>query len=105
MGRKSLGMFEIHEMVEQTLRSYPIARSSDDELIALVYGNYFGIRRQTFYEVVRYRKANGLPSFESITRARRKVQEENEDLRGNKAVEKARIERQLEFIKYSQGGR
>ena len=42
-----------------------------------------------------------LPSQETIGRARRKIQEKEEELRGSKKKEKIRLERQEEFINYA----
>ena len=43
----------------------------------------------------------GLPAFESVSRARRKLQAENEELRGSSENQKAREERELEMFEYS----
>ena len=43
----------------------------------------------------------GIPSFDSITRVRRKLQAENEELRGNADVRTWRAENEQAFRKYS----
>lgn len=43
----------------------------------------------------------GLPAFESVSRARRKLQSENENLRGSSENQKAREERQIDMFEYS----
>ena len=54
-------------------------------LYAVFCAKYNFIRpEETFYEVLTNSKEKNLPSYESITRARRKVQEMEEYLRGEK---------------------
>ena len=43
----------------------------------------------------------GLPALESVSRARRKLQSENENLRGSSENQKAREERQIDMFEYS----
>lgn len=47
---------------------------------------------QPFYVVMQRSKELGLPSYESVSRARRKVQEDHEELKPCKAVQDAREE-------------
>ena len=42
--------------------------------------------------------------FESVSRARRKIQAENEDLRPSKAVQEARLDKEAEYINYAIDG-
>ena len=92
----------IHKMVEEILRSYPGTRDDDRELIKTLYGKYYGI---DFYKpwgaVIRDKN---LPSFESIRRCRQKLQEQNEDLRGSKKSEEARLAKQEEYLEYAREG-
>ncbi len=46
-------------------------------------------------------KKLGLPVFESVSRARRKLQSANEDLRGSIENQKAREERQMDMFEYA----
>lgn len=43
----------------------------------------------------------GLPPFESVSRARRKLQEKYEELRATEKVQNARINKQIEFEEYA----
>jgi len=43
----------------------------------------------------------GLPAFESVSRARRKLQSANEELRGCLENQKAREERQMDMFEYA----
>ncbi len=89
----------IHQMVEEILRDYPGARDDDRELIKALYGKYYGIDYYKPWGSVIKNKS--LPSFESIRRCRQKIQEHNEDLRGSKKAEDARLEKQEEYIEYA----
>ncbi len=94
-------LITIQQMVENVLRQYPGTRDDDRELIQTLYGKYYGV---DFYKpwgaVIRDKN---LPSFESIRRARQKLQETNEDLRGSKASEDARLDKQGEYLEYVKG--
>lgn len=89
----------ISGIVEALLRESPATRASDKLLIVSVYDRY-GVLYEPFYKVM---ARNDLPSFETITRCRRKVQEEHEELRAVKPVENERISRQVNFIEYAGG--
>lgn len=92
----------IHQMVENILKQYPGTRDDDRELIQTLYGKYYGV---DFYKpwgaVI---KDRNLPSFESIRRARQRVQEMDESLRGSKASEDARLAKQEEYLEYAREG-
>jgi hypothetical protein len=47
------------------------------------------------------RKKYGLPTFESVSRCRRKAQEEFPDLRPPKKIQEARTKREEEFYNWS----
>ena len=72
------------------LKTYPDSRNNDGILISKVmeYMNP-SIRGFKFNFVLENRKALGLPSFETITRARRKIQASDKNLKGDKEVEEA----------------
>lgn len=59
------------------------------------------IRGLSFDYVMFNHKKFKLPSFESITRARRKVQAEYENLRPTQAIQKTRKEEEQEYINYA----
>ena len=94
-------LMTLHDMVLSVLEEVPATRSSDRVLIATVYERYYGVHDEPFYQVME--EMTDLPSIESITRVRRKIQEQREDLRAVKAVETERINRQLDFIEYAGG--
>lgn len=89
---------KIKTQVEYLLKISPKDRDDDCVLIADIYERYYGIGEDVgFLDVMRNRKAYGVPSFETIGRCRRKVQEENPRLRGSKAKQK---ERQIAFDEF-----
>ena len=88
----------VHYKVLTVLEEVPSTRSSDKLLIEEVYDRYYGVVNLPFWQVME----SELPSFETITRCRRKIQQEREDLRGTKETENNRLDLQKDFIKYSQ---
>lgn len=94
-------MSNITAMVWHCLEKYPETRNSDRSLILTVYSEFCGVFSQPFFKVM---DNTDLPSFESIRRARQKIQAENENLRAVKPVEDARISMQEEYIRYAKEG-
>jgi len=93
-------LIKIEEIVEQILRQDEYSRNNDVYLIlkyvSKVYPYEVGKR---FEEAMRNVSKKGL-SFESITRARRKLQNKYPELR-NKKVANYRNNKQKEYITYS----
>ena len=98
MGRKNL--YKVSDMVWQTLMVHPETRSSDRELIMNIYSDFYGIFSEPFYKVM---DRTDLPSFESIRRARQKLQAEDEELRAVPEVEEERINLQEDWLKFVRG--
>lgn len=90
-------MRQVTQMVYQMLTTIPDTRSSDRELIKELYAEFYHVYTQPFYEVMNM----SLPSFESIRRARQKIQAQYPELRAVKPVEDERIARQEEFLEYA----
>ena len=90
---------EVTPKVLETMKQYPETRSDDKLLILMVYGSYYDVHPRTPIAEVMENKS--LPSFESIRRARQKIQAYCEDLRAEKPVEDIRIAEQEEYIAYS----
>lgn len=93
---------EVTPKVFEVLKEYPETRSNDKELILIIYQKYYGITPLSSFAAVMRRK--GLPSFESIRRARQKVQEYCEDLRAEEPIESIRIAEQEEYLEYAREG-
>ena len=93
---------EVTPKVLQMLKEHPATRSNDRLLIREIYTKCYGVNPfAPFGEVV---MRNDLPSFESIRRARQKVQEYCEDLRAAEPVESIRIAEQEEYLEYAKEG-
>ena len=88
--------------VEDVLRRYPSTRSDDKLLIRTMYERFYHVDYYDSFGSVLMRK--DLPSFESIRRARQKVQQTNEDLRGDKKSEDVRLKKQEEYIRFAREG-
>ena len=58
---------------------------------------------QPFYIVMQRSKELGLPSYETVSRARRKVQEEHEELKPTKIVQDAREEYEQMMFDWATG--
>lgn len=79
----------IEDRVERLLEEYPEARKDDWVLYGAYLEDYTGVRKDiTFGEIVLEHKGLKLPSFASITRARRKVQARRPDLKDTKTAVK-----------------
>ena len=92
-------MKRYEDLVERALVEYPKTREDDFILYATVI-HYIEpqIVNQPFGIVMKAHKELKIPSFESITRARRKVQENNLNLCDEK-TRKMREERKYQFKK------
>ena len=92
----------LSKQVEAILEQYPMTRGDDRLLITTVYIRHYGVRpTESFREVM---KDYTLPPFESIRRARQKIQETREDLRANAETEKIRMMLQEEYIEFAREG-
>ena len=85
--------------VRAILLENPRTRDDDMYLYSVFLAKFNLVKpEETFYEVMLTAKQRGLPSYESITRARRKVQEMEEYLRGEKR--KARKEQEKKYREF-----
>jgi len=71
--------------VKRILNTWPATRDDDMLLYAIFIAESKLVSSgETFYKVMSTAKARNLPSYESVTRARRKVQEKEPDTRGKR---------------------
>ena len=92
-------MKDYYNMVKKIMTKHPETRDDDMKLYAVIV--FYKIRLSTdvtFYDAMSHHKKYNLPSYESVTRARRKVQENEESLRGKKYSD--RLKRQEEYRDY-----
>ena len=93
-------LLQLEKIVEEILRADDLARTDDCYLILLVVQKmYPKVAGAAFEEVMRNAKSMGI-SFESITRARRKVQRKHTEL-ADKETESARNIEQLEYMEFA----
>lgn len=95
----------IYKMVKEILEADTKSRDSDMWL----YVQYCKVKNKTvltkpFYMVMERSNEYGLAPFESVSRARRKVQSEHAELRGSEAVNKIRSEYEQMYFDWATGG-
>ena len=95
-------LYKVEDIVYQVLKEVPEARKDDFVLVAEVYNRIQPlINNVSFNRVMLGHKELGLPYFESISRARRRLQNIFEELRPSKEVQEARLEEQLIYREYA----
>lgn len=96
-------IYKIEDLVKIVLVEYPDTRNDNFTLIYRVYKevNEEVVLRNLFFDVMLNHKEYGLPSFEGITRARRKIMNMYPELKPIKTVEKARKEEEFLYREYA----
>lgn len=93
-------LIRLEKIVEEVLQSETLARKDDSYLILkVVQRTNPELAVATFANVMLNAKAKGI-SFESITRARRKVQRNHPEL-VHKETEETRQAEQIEYMEYA----
>lgn len=88
----------IENATDRILKEFPEARNNDHLLYVYLCESINPIVCQlSFSTVMRRRDEFQLPKFSSVSRARRKLQERNPALRGDKEVQQCRKELEKEF--------
>ena len=78
-------LFSMMDDVTQFLTKYPQLRDDDERLMANIWVSHIGNLEDVDGKDIMHMLANHkLPSYESISRCRRKIQELNPHLRGEK---------------------
>lgn len=95
---------DYYELIKDILTKHPETRDDDMKLYAIVCYSRTRISSSIgFYSALWNHDAYHLPLYDSVTRIRRKVQQEHEDLRGQKYKERKKEE--LDYrAKYSPYG-
>ena len=77
-------LFSVIDEVEKFLTKYPILRDDDEKLMANIWNSHIGnLEDVDGKEVLSMLANHKLPSYESISRCRRKLQEECPNLRSS----------------------
>ena len=89
----------LQDKVEYCLKKYPICRNNDKILIGTIYKLFynFDVSTCTAKELL---LNDSLPGFETITRCRRKVQEENIELQSTNTARRQRNKMKIEIEQY-----
>ena len=90
---------EVAPKVLMTLKDFPDTREDDKELILRVYQQHYGVRLTEAFASVMWRK--DLPTFESIRRARQRIQADCPELRANAEIEAVREEERKDYVRFS----
>jgi len=99
---KSKELQTITAIVKDILEHDPDARNSDEYLYLKVCAKFSGkCMNLPFWKVFLNRKAYGLPSYETVGRARRKLQETHPEFAGNSTVEAHRMLNEEVFKDYA----
>lgn len=100
---------DIKKIVLAILEENHQARSNDNLLYLLVLrhfakGRELGLDNMAVPQFLMLRSTLGLPCFESVRRARQKLQAEHPDLGACEAVQDFRAINETEYREFSQGG-
>lgn len=95
-------MKSVHKIVKYVLENYPDSRRDDFALIGRVYMalEEDTLIKKTFIDVMLNHRKYNLPSFHTITRARRKIFEQHPELKPKEATKK-RAEEEKKFRRYA----
>ena len=91
---------KLKNIVKDTLTNIERARNDDYMLTYFVIKKYLDekdIKIEYFYQIMMFHKTYGLPSIESITRARRLLQRKYPELRADREVEKIRAKEEERY--------
>ena len=92
---------KVTPQVEKILEEMPETRDDDRELVLQVYSKFYDVwLGDRFYKIMRNKK---LPPFESIRRARQRVQARRPELRSSDDVDAIRKMEELEYKAYAKG--
>ena len=98
----------IHSLVQALLEQDPRCRNSDGFLylrVLFTYSQRIGINIDTLSisDFLLNHHGNDFPIFESVRRARQKIQQHRPDLAASEAVEGFRAENEAKFFSYAVG--
>lgn len=84
-----MSMQTYYDQVKEILTQYPVTRDDDMKLYGVfLWKSGLISKDETFYQVCGSAKSRKLPTYEGVTRSRRKVQEKEPELRGKRYAER-----------------
>lgn len=92
--------YDLEPIVDCVLREFPDTRG-DNFLLCVYVWNKFTDTTQALDHIFVNHKEFGIPSFESITRCRRKLQERDPSLRPDWRTREARKAEEAEMVDYA----
>lgn len=96
---------KLEDVVRPILETNIVSRGDDFELVLRVYESLLGysdyIDEMSFRELMHNHIALDLPPFESITRCRRKLQQEYPELRPSEDIQLIRANETATYIEYA----
>lgn len=95
----------IEQKIAWELLQHPQTRESDWILMLRLYQDFYGVKATTsFSAVCLMHEEAGLPTFESVTRLRRKLQEKDPKAYGSsRKTARLRHDREVDMYDYVQG--
>ena len=82
-------LFSVIDDVEKFLTKYPPLRDDDERLMANIWMSHIGnLEIKNGRDILHMLAKHQLPSYESVSRCRRKIQELKPKLRGEKWIER-----------------
>lgn len=103
-------LLKITELVKGVLEEYPETRN-DDNLLWLEALRETAYKRDCVYvldlglsSLMHNIRALNLPTFESVSRARRKLQAKYPELRGTERAQRRRAEKEIIYKEYAKNG-
>lgn len=95
----------LYKLVKEILEVDGKSRGNDMWLYVQVCKNKnHAVLKQPFYLVMEKSNEYGLPAFESVSRARRKVQSDHPELKPSEAVQERREEYEQMYFEWAIGG-
>lgn len=94
---------KVEGLVKGILVESPEARDDDDILYMKVVEKY-GLGEIPVKAFLKCRRTYRIPSYESVGRCRRKLQEKYEEFRGSRASQETRTEEEGKYIVYALKG-
>ena len=91
---------KLRNIVKDTLTNIKKTRNDDYMLTYFVIKKYLDERNmkiEYFYQIMMFHKTYGLPSIESITRARRLLRRKYPELRADREIEKIRAKEEERY--------
>lgn len=95
-------IYAIEPIVAEALQNVPATRG-DNFILYIEVLRKFIDPKMSLQAVFENHKTLGIPSLETITRCRRKIQERNPELR-DEAADKVRKDEEKEFVDYARKG-